>query len=514
METASKEANLEDGAEVKTDAVRTDTDPPKPGCLARASTELTTADWLAVWVGLLCFLPLLPLALLVVPGPETEADPVRVKYLLPQPMDWASDPFASWDQYNATLTWPLLALMGATYWVYLRLTGKLGKTAPIRYLVGFIVVSLLGTGCLWLGRYTKLSSFGVSYAIYAIFIGMFLGNVAELSPSLSAAADKWLLPVAKDGEFMIKIALVLYAKSYGVIWSIGLPGIIVGWVGSPLAVMAGWFIGTRLLGMDNRAQVMLLSVGAAWCGASGMAAVQPIVGATGDELTLCISIVVLFTLAFQLLQPYFAIWADMDDAVAGAWIGASVDQTGNVLVSAAIVSDEATEVGGVVKMILNAGLGFICLGIAIFWSLEDAKRASRQSATPARAGLGMLWQKFPKFVLGFLLLSLIVTLLESPLAGTAAGVAIPRACSSLSTWWMCIAFINIGITTSCSKLFKGVTSGGGAIVKLYLLANTVDIALGLGLAYVCFGGNKGAASDPSASARGGFSYVAAEVKQM
>ena len=111
METASKEANLEDGAEVKTDAVTTDTDPPKPGCLAPASTELTTADWLAVWVGLLCFLPLLPLALLVVPGPETEADPVRVKYLLPQPMDWASDPFASWDQYNATLTWPLLALL-------------------------------------------------------------------------------------------------------------------------------------------------------------------------------------------------------------------------------------------------------------------------------------------------------------------------------------------------------------------------------------------------------------------
>mmetsp|Transcript_13687 Transcript_13687/g.46092 ORF Transcript_13687/g.46092 Transcript_13687/m.46092 type:complete len:104 (+) Transcript_13687:106-417(+) len=60
----------------------------------------------------------------------------------------------------------------------------------------------------------------------------------------------------------------------------------VGWVGSPFAVMAGWFTGTRLLGMDNRAQVMLLSVGAAWCGASGMAAVQPIVGATGDELTL------------------------------------------------------------------------------------------------------------------------------------------------------------------------------------------------------------------------------------
>ena len=102
---------------------------------------------------------------------------------------------------------------------------------------------------------------------------------------------------------------------------------------SPLAIVAGWLIGTRVLKMSNRPQVMMLAVGAAWCGASAMAAVQPIVGASGEDLALSISIVVLFTLAFQFIQPYAAIGAQLDDAISGAWIGASVDQTGNVVVS-------------------------------------------------------------------------------------------------------------------------------------------------------------------------------------
>ena len=76
---------------------------------------------------------------------------------------------------------------------------------------------LLAVACLWLGRQKKLATYGISYAVYAIALGMLIGNGAKCSPCLSAAADKWLAPVAKDGEFMIKIALVLYAKSYKVI---------------------------------------------------------------------------------------------------------------------------------------------------------------------------------------------------------------------------------------------------------------------------------------------------------
>ena len=117
----------------------------------------------------------------------------------------------------------LLALLLAIYLLCAQLTGKLRKLPTSRYVVGFCALGLLATLCLWLGRNRMLAPFGISYAVYAIFLGMLVGNVARLSPRLDAAVEKWLQPVAKDGEFMIKIALVLYAKSYRIIGQVGPP---------------------------------------------------------------------------------------------------------------------------------------------------------------------------------------------------------------------------------------------------------------------------------------------------
>ena len=179
-------------------------------------TEAKTADWCAVWAGLLCFLALLPLVL-------TVTDDEQARYRVPQPMKWGSDPFEAWDWYNGCFTWLLLALLLAIYLLCAQLTGKLRKLPTSRYVVGFCALGLLATLCLWLGRNRMLAPFGISYAVYAIFLGMLVGNVASLSPQLDAVVEKWLQPVAKDGEFMIKIALVLYAKSYRIIGQVGPP---------------------------------------------------------------------------------------------------------------------------------------------------------------------------------------------------------------------------------------------------------------------------------------------------
>jgi len=178
--------------------------------------EAKTADWCAVWAGLLCFLALLPLVL-------TVTDDEQATYRVPQPMKWGSGPFEAWDWYNGAFTWLLLGLLLAIYLLCARLTGKLRKLPTSRYVVGFCAHGALATVCLWFGRNAKLASFGISYAVYAICLGMALGNGARLSARLDAVVEKWLRPVAKDGEFMIKIALVLYAKSYRIICQVATP---------------------------------------------------------------------------------------------------------------------------------------------------------------------------------------------------------------------------------------------------------------------------------------------------
>ena len=116
------------------------------------------------------------------------------------------------------------------------------------------------------------------------------------------------------------------------------------------------------------------------CGASAISATGSVIEASSKDITLSISVVAFFTVIFTFAQPYIgkfvltkyctrrnhnidildqysmsALGVGMNEAVAGSWIGASVDQTGNVVASAAIVGEYATEVAAIVKLILNSG---------------------------------------------------------------------------------------------------------------------------------------------------------------
>merc|ERR1719191_2070664 len=70
----------------------------------RILAEAKTADWFAVWAGLLCFLLLLPL---VFATERSGASDERLKYLVPQPMPWQANPLDAWDWYNAAFVWVL-----------------------------------------------------------------------------------------------------------------------------------------------------------------------------------------------------------------------------------------------------------------------------------------------------------------------------------------------------------------------------------------------------------------------
>lgn len=159
----------------------------------------------------------------------------------------------------------------------------------------------------------------------------------------------------------------------------------------------------------------------------------------------------------------------------------SVDQTGNVIVSAAIISEEATEVAGIVKMVLNAGLGVMASVVACFWY------ARQRDDDPDKKQFRwiMLWDKFPKFTLGFIITSIILTGTMQAVGGTLEEDALPRAISTMNKWWFAIAFVGIGITTNIKTLFEKAWSSG--IIQVYLLANTIDILLALGLSYLAYG---------------------------
>jgi len=437
----------------------------EPSCQPRIVELYSTSDWWSLWIGLATFAG----AIAAVFGLVNVATSARL--VIPQPMTWKHNPLDAWDVYNGIGTWILLGLMGGLYTLKLCI---MGSKKPVReHLIGFAAMSILAVLSFWGGRNEWCSDQGLGYAVWSILLGMFCANV----PGLKHITEEYLLTAAKDGEFFIKCSLVLLAVQYDVLLEVGTPGILVSWVGSPLAVIGGYLIATKLFGMEERLAV-LVAVGSAWCGASAISAVAPIVAAKPEDVALSISVVAFFTVGFTFLQPYLAMGVGMDDEVAGAWIGASVDQTGNVVVSAAIMSDEATEVASIVKMVLNAGLGLMSTAVGVWWN-------SRQTGEDRKPiTLLSLWDKFPKFVLGFLITSGILTGMMQAIDGTKEGDALPVAISSLNKWWFAIAFVGIGLTTNVAKLWTAAKESG--IIPVYLCANTLDMALALGLAYLLF----------------------------
>merc|ERR1712238_526761 len=106
-------------------------------------------------------------------------------------------------------------------------------------------------------------------------------------------------------------------------------------------------------------------------------------GSKASDISTSISVVAFFHLHLYLPQAYIAIWVDMDDRVAGAWIGGSVDQTANVVASAAIVSEEAAEVAAIVKMVLNSGLGILATTISFWWQVREQHQEHTVSTADA-----------------------------------------------------------------------------------------------------------------------------------
>jgi len=454
-----------------------DAETERSSCVPKRVRDMyTTSDWWTLWIGLLSFGTATALVFIV----PYSTDDDRARYVVPQPMPWSENPLDAWDLYGALGTVYLLMHMGGVYLMAKNFMGKIDVDKPVSmYAAGFVWMGLVAVLSFWLGRQEWCARNGLGYAIFAIVIGMLIANI-PVSCSGDRLPDKLpsLKLVAKDGEFFIKSSLVLLAVEFSVLSQVGLEAILVAWIGSPVALVAGYLIGTRLFKMDAGI-TLLVAVGSTWCGASAISAVAAIVGSSSADISLSISVVAFFTVVFTFVQAYVAIGVGMPDDVAGAWIGGSVDQTGNVIASAAIISEEATEIAGIVKIVLNSGLGILATIIAFWWQTRRDNKAEKKEIS-----LLFIWDKFPKFVLGYVLCSAILTVALPYLEGTPEGGAYQRAVLTLNKWWFSIAFVGIGINTSIKELWEGALKSG--VLKLYLATNMLDIFIALGLAYAVF----------------------------
>lgn len=310
----------------------------------------------------------------------------------------------------------------------------------------------------------------IEFPVYAIALGL-IGNFV-----LSKLALRDALSNGFRTEFFIKTGLVLLGASINlkVLVTAAGPAIIQALLLISIVFGFTWWLGGRL-GLEDKLRALLASA-VSICGVSAAIAAAGAVQAKKEQLAYAASLVIAFALPSIFLLPWLASLLGLSDAVAGAWIGGNIDTTAAVAASGAIAGEDALQIATIVKTTQNALIGVVAIALTAYFALK----VERKSAEDARPTLGQFWERFPKFVLGFIAASIIGTLY---LEWAGDGKTAIATVNDLRTWFLIFAFVSIGLEFS----LKGLREAGWRPIAVFASATVVNIVVALGLAAVLFG---------------------------
>ncbi|MEZ4962007.1 MAG: putative sulfate exporter family transporter [Saprospiraceae bacterium] len=342
---------------------------------------------------------------------------------------------------------------------------------------GFTIVFSLSLVSLFLAGQKDLHDLGIEYAVWAIVLGMLISN--------TIGTPKWVSG-ALTTEFYIKTGLVLMGAEvlFNKILAIGLPGMFVAWVVTPIVLVSTFWFGQNVLKIASKSLNITISADMSVCGVSAAVATAAASKATREELTVAIGMSMVFTAIMMIVMPLFIKFIGMPEVLGGAWIGGTVDSSGAVVAAGAALGDKAMYVAATIKMIQNVLIGFVAFGVAIYF----ASKVEKNAGAPV-IGIGEIWKRFPKFILGFigasLLFSAIYTLLGDHMAYTVLEEGVLGGFTkNLRTWFFCLAFASIGLSTNFKELRHHFT--GGKPLLLYVCGQALNLVLTLAMAYLMF----------------------------
>lgn len=315
----------------------------------------------------------------------------------------------------------------------------------------------------------------VEFPVYAIALGL-IGNAV-----LARLALRDVLSQGFRTEFFIKTGLVLLGASINlkVLATAAGPAIIQALLLISIVFGFTWWLGGRL-GLDDKLRALLASA-VSICGVSAAIAAAGAVQARKEQLAYAASLVIVFALPSIFLLPWLADVFGLSDAVAGAWIGGNIDTTAAVAAAGTIAGEQALQIATIVKTTQNALIGIVAIALTAYFALKVERQSDNPDPARARPSLREFWDRFPKFVLGFIAASVIGTLY---LQFAADGKAAIATVNDLRTWFLIFAFVAIGLEFS----LRGLKEAGWRPVVLFAAATVVNIVVALGLASLLFGG--------------------------
>lgn len=395
-------------------------------------------DWWAIWIGL--GLIAVAVALFVGGG--------SIKWIAVAPLKWShlEDVRLQLAQHGAQFA-ALFVLWAVAFGIG---AAALGFKIS-RFLPAFLVIFAAAAGIYFLGLWDQAARYNLEPPLVALGLGLLVSN--------TLGVPRWLEPGLRV-EFYIKTGIVLLGAS--------LPLTLIAWAGPVAIVQAAivslttfgviYFAALRL-GLDRRLAATL-GTGGAVCGVSGAIAVGGAVGARKQEVSIAISLVVVWAIVMIFVLPLAARFLGLSTGVAGAWIGTSEFADAAGLAAAQTYGGYAGSVPGIAGSPDAAVSAFtlmkvigrdVWIGVWAFVLSLIATTRWERTPVQGKSSAAEIWRRFPKFVLGFLLASAVVTLVSRGYSFAAykkeVVPALVAPLQALRTWAFTFAFLSIGLTT-------------------------------------------------------------------
>jgi uncharacterized integral membrane protein (TIGR00698 family) len=345
-----------------------------------------------------------------------------------------------------------------------------------RFVAGFTFIYLLVVVSFIVGGNKSVAYYGLEYVVFALLIGLLLGNLTTLPP--------WLKEAVRS-EFYIKTGLVILGTTIlsADLISAGLPGI----VQAVIVVSAVWFFSlwlSRRLKVDDEFGIILASA-VSICGVSAAIVAAGAINGDKKKLSYVTTLVLLTAIPMMIIQPWMIRVMHIPEIVGGAWLGGTLDTTATVAAAGAIVGPAAVKAGVIAKFSQNVFIGVAAFFIAIWWAYRKPKDGPAKEGgiqvNMGKPSLKIVWERFPKFVLGFIAASLIFSFLLTP----ATVKTVATTLNGLRTVWFGLAFICIGLEAKFVDLVK---LQGGRPAYTFIGAQIFNIFWTLLWSYLLFGG--------------------------
>ena len=429
-------------------------------------------DWWAIYLGLGIVL----VAFLAFAGGST------IKWIAIAPAKWSN--FSQlWTHFSSHIVQYVAQF--ALWAVIFSISMKALQFKLTEFLPAFVFIYVFSIIIFMIGAWDQAHHYNLEPPLVALILGMLISNLIGL--------PKWM-DAGFRVEYYIKTGIVLLGATLPftlIIWA-GPVAIVQASIVSVATFLVIFYVGKKV-GLDRQLSATL-GAGGAVCGVSGAIAIAGAVGAKKEYAPIAITMVILWAIVMIFFLPLISRFMHLATGGAGAWIGTSEFADAAGFAAAQAYGNLAGSVPGIAGTPDAAVWGFtlmkvvgrdIWIGIWAFMLaiIATTQWEVKEGSKPQAAEI---WWRFPKFVIGFVVASVFVTIIASHYSFADYNHILKPLMvgpiKTLRTWAFIFCFFSIGLTTR----FRELATTGSKPFWAFSSGVAVNVVLGFILSALIF----------------------------